>query len=358
MNTSFHCPPVAELPTGEQRWQAPSNIALVKYWGKYGMQLPKNPSLSFTLQTSLTTTTVAYQPAKKKAKGVSFEFLFEGLARPEFHPKLDTFFDRILPYQPFLEDLSLSISSTNSFPHSSGIASSAAAYAALSAALVAIEESLFPGKEHLYWDQKRSFLARLGSGSAARSLQGPMMLWGEHAAFDGSSNDYAIPFEDGLNPIFQDYQDCILLVDKGQKKVSSTLGHVLMEGHPYAVARFEQAHRHTQELANALQSGDLEAFIRITESEALTLHAMMQTSQPYFILMRPNTLHIIEALWAYRQDTQIPLCFTLDAGANVHLLYPKQYADKILSFVKDQLLTYCQAGEYLLDSVGQGAKKL
>jgi diphosphomevalonate decarboxylase len=84
----------------------------------------------------------------------------------------------------------------------------------------------------------------------------------------------------------------------------------------------------------------------------------MQTSQPYFILMRPNTLHIIEALWAYRQDTQIPLCFTLDAGANVHLLYPKQYADKILSFVKDQLLTYCQAGEYLLDSVGQGAKKL
>ena len=195
MNTSFHCPAAAELPSGQQRWQAPSNIALVKYWGKYGIQLPKNPSLSFTLQTSLTTTTVVYHRAHKKAKGVSFELLFEGKARPEFHPKLNAFFDRILPYQPFLGDLFLSISSSNSFPHSSGIASSAAAYAALSAALVAIEESLFPGRERSFWNQKRSFLARLGSGSAARSLQGPMMLWGEHAAFEGSSNDYAIPFD-------------------------------------------------------------------------------------------------------------------------------------------------------------------
>jgi diphosphomevalonate decarboxylase len=61
-------------------------------------------------------------------------------------------------------------------------------------------------------------------------------------------------------------------------------------------------------------------------SEALTLHAMMMTSMPYFILMKPNTLQIINAIWKFRNDTKIPVCFTLDAGANVHVLYPKTLA--------------------------------
>ena len=103
---------------------------------------------------------------------------------------------------------------------------------------------------------------------------------------------------------------------------------------------------------------DLEAFIQIVESEALTLHAMMQSSHPYYILMRPNTLHIIEVIWAFRAETKIPLCFTLDAGANVHLLYPKQHQTAVDVFISEQLLEYCQDRECLKDSVGWGAKKL
>ena len=357
MNTKFLCPPIDALPSGKQRWQAPSNIALIKYWGKYGTQLPKNTSLSFTLEKSRTTTEISYVPLSKRGDEVSFEFLFEGKPQPDFHPKLESFFARILPYQSFLKGLHLQISSSNSFPHSSGIASSASAYAALSACLVAIEASCFPERSTAYWKQKISFMARLGSGSAARSISGPMMLWGTHASFPESSNEYAIPFEGSLHASFRDFQDCILLVDKGQKKVSSTLGHGLMENHAYAAARFQQAQQNTEKLASALVSGNLTTFTQIVESEALTLHAMMQTSNPYFILMRPNTLHIIEAIWAFREATQIPLCFTLDAGANVHLLYPRKESKKVLEFIQSELVSYCQAGEYIMDCVGQGAKK-
>lgn len=358
MNTNFVCPTLSSLPTGEERWEAPSNIALIKYWGKYGQQLPKNPSLSFTLNSSTTKTAIAFQPAKRKKETPAFTFLFEGKARPDFHPKLDAFFTRILPYQSFLKEMELEISSSNTFPHSSGIASSAAAYAALSAGLIAIEKACSPPREAKFWEQKTSFLARLGSGSAARSTKGPMMLWGHHPHFNSSSDEYAIPFGEDLPPIFHTFQDSILLVDKGQKAVSSTLGHGLMEGHPFASARFEQAHQNTQKLALAMHAGDMDTFIALVESEALTLHAMMQSSHPYFVLMRPNTLHIIEALWSFRKDTQIPVCFTLDAGANVHILYPAKVAPKVHSFIQDELLKYCQAGEYLQDSVGEGIKKL
>ena len=65
---------------------------------------------------------------------------------------------------------------------------------------------------------------------------------------------------------------------------------------------------------------------------------MMQTSIPYFILMRPNTLEVIQRVWQYRKDTKVPLCFTLDAGANVHLLYPKSVKDEVQTFIKNDQL--------------------
>ena len=107
-----------------------------------------------------------------------------------------------------------------------------------------------------------------------------------------------------------------------------------------------------------MKSGDLDGFMRIVETEALSLHAMMMTSNPYFILMQPNTLEIIQKVWEYRKETQIPLCFTLDAGANVHLLYPKQNSEAVGAFIKADLAAYCEQGQYLFDEVGTGAKKV
>lgn len=337
-------------------WEAPSNIALIKYWGKVDPQLPKNPSLSFTLSSSITKTEVEFFPSTSKK--FDFSFFFEGQAKPEFKPKLNTFFQRIAAYTPWLLDYELKIKSENSFPHSSGIASSASAMAALSLNLMDLERQLYPEMTTSFFHKKASFLARLGSGSAARSIEGPVTIWGENKSQNQSSDLYALPFVDDLNPVFKTYQDCILLVDKGTKTVTSTQGHELMYKHPFAEQRFLQAKQNLHALISIMKAGDLEAFIKIVEVEALSLHAMMMTSDPYFILMKANTLAIIEKLWAYRNSEKIPVCFTLDAGANVHVLYPEEYKNKVIRFIKEELASFCQNGHYLLDQVGEGAKKV
>ena len=338
-------------------WRAPSNIALVKYWGKYGVQLPKNPSISFTLSNCVTTTEVSFFPNDKK-KYPTFEFYFNKKERPDFHPKINQFFDYILPYFPILKDHHLVISSINSFPHSSGIASSASAMAALALCVVDFEKQFHPELGEQDFFKKASFLARLGSGSAARSIKGPLTLWGKSPAFQNSSDLYAIPFESGIHPVFKSYCDTVLIVDRDKKQVSSSVGHQLMQGHPFAVNRFDQAHKNCELLKSVLKTGDIEHFIEITESEALSLHSMMMTSRPRYILMQPNTLSIINKVWEYRVQTKIPISFTLDAGANVHLLYPVNESDKVITFIKSNLLHYCQSGQFIEDQVGEGAKKM
>ncbi|HKJ49432.1 MAG TPA: hypothetical protein VJ973_10100, partial [Christiangramia sp.] len=161
-----------------------------------------------------------------------------------------------------------------------------------------------------------------------------------------------------VHDIFKTYKDTILLVDKGEKQVSSTVGHDLMHGHPFAENRFAQAHDNLDKMISVLKSGNTEDFIKIVESEALTLHAMMMSSLPYFILMKPNTLEIINKIWAFREKTRIPVCFTLDAGANVHVLYPENHESKILEFINNELVVYCQNGHYICDQVGSGASKI
>ena len=80
-----------------------------------------------------------------------------------------------------------------------------------------LERHFFPTMNKSFFYQKASFIARLGSGSAARSVQGPVTLWGENKTLETCSNLYAISFAEGLNPVFKSYQDTILLVDKGVK---------------------------------------------------------------------------------------------------------------------------------------------
>jgi diphosphomevalonate decarboxylase len=223
---------------------------------------------------------------------------------------------------------------------------------------MSLERLLNPAMTDGYFYAKASFLARLGSGSACRSINGSVVVWGEHAGTGGSSNLFGVEFPDVVHDIFRNYQDTILLVDKGEKQVSSTVGHDLMHGHPYAERRFAQAHENLSAIKTALTNGDVEAFIRIVESEALTLHAMMMTSMPYFILMKPNTLEIINRIWEFRSATGIPVCFTLDAGANVHVLYPENDKARILEFIKAELVGYCQNSQYICDEIGNGAIKL
>lgn len=339
---------------GSFSWSAPSNIALVKYWGKKANQIPANPSISFTLSDCKTITTLGF--SKKENTGAfSFDLLFEGQPKESFRPKIEKFFERVEAYLPFLKSYHFTIDTRNTFPHSSGIASSASGMAALAVNLMSLERLLNPGMTDGYFYEKASFLARLGSGSACRSIKGSTVIWGSHEGTEGSTDLFGVPFSN-VHEVFTTYQDTILLVDKGEKQVSSTLGHDLMHGHPYAETRFAQAHTNLTAIKQALATGDLDSFIKITESEALTLHAMMMTSLPYFILMKPNTLEIINKIWQFRAETAVPVCFTLDAGANVHVLYPENVAAKVLQFIQSELLGYCQNNQYLCDKIGTGAQ--
>jgi len=351
------------IENGSFTWASPSNIALVKYWGKKEHQIPENPSISFTLNNCKTTTTVSFSK-KDDSNAFSFDVFLDGEKKDDFKPKIETFFKRVAVYLPFLKNYHFKIETSNTFPHSSGIASSASGMSALALCLMSIEKELIDPDgisstvEGSHFIKKASFLARLGSGSACRSLEGDLVVWGMHDGIKGSSDLYGVKYPFEVHQNFKNYQDTILLVDKGEKQVSSTVGHNLMFGHPFAQERFKQANKNLSDMVSILKDGDLDAFIALVESEALTLHAMMMTSMPYFILMKPNTLHIINKIWAFRQQTNSKVCFTLDAGANVHVLYPEQEATSVLEFIENELVAYCQNGQYICDIIGLGANKL
>ncbi|MEM6718632.1 MAG: diphosphomevalonate decarboxylase [Bacteroidota bacterium] len=346
------------VESGSVTWKSPSNIALIKYWGKKEDQIPQNPSISFTLDACVTTTKLSYKKRSERDDTFSFDLFFEGKQKDDFKPKINTFLQRIEQYLPFLKDYHFTIETSNSFPHSSGIASSASGMSALALCFMSLEKELNPTITEAEFNRKASFLARLGSGSASRSIEGDLIVWGEHANTIGSSDLFGIKYPYAVHEVFRNYHDTILLVDKGEKQVSSTVGHNLMHNHPFAEQRFAQAHENLTKIQSVLADGDLKEFIAIVESEALTLHAMMMTSSPYFILMKPNTLEIINRIWKFRETTGSHVCFTLDAGANVHVLYPENEKDIVYPFIQKELLKFCQNEHHICDRIGFGAKKL
>jgi diphosphomevalonate decarboxylase len=337
---------------GETKWQSPSNIAIVKYWGKKNHQIPQNPSISFTLSKCHTETAVFYE----KSDRFSLSFFFEGKENKAFGEKIETFLAENLSYFPFINQLDLRMESRNTFPHSSGIASSASSMSALVMCVLDIERQL---KSSTGLDmQKASYFSRLASGSASRSVFPKMALWGKTVSVPESANEFAIPLMDEIHAIYKNYCDTILIVNDAQKSVSSRAGHALMESNPYAAVRYDTARRNVEDLLSVLANGDLETFVRITESEALQLHALMMCSQPSFILLKPNTLQIIDKVKRFREETKLPICFTLDAGPNVHLLYPDDCKGMVGKFIRESLLCYCADSMYINDYVGNGPTKL
>ena len=336
---------------GRVGWACPSNIALVKYWGKKGKQLPQNPSISFTLSECRSETFITFE----KADRFGFSFFFEGKENPAFGSKIEKFLIDNQAFFPFINQLNLKVESRNTFPHSSGIASSASSMSAFVMCLLNIENQIV-SKQFDF--QKASYFSRLASGSAARSVYPSMALWGKTEAYEGSSDDYAVSLENDIHPVFKTYHDSILIVSGETKSVSSRAGHALMEGNPYASARYAQANENIKNLLSALKSGDLDTFINISESEALQLHALMMCSNPSYILMRPNTLNLINEIRGFRDETKIPLCFTLDAGPNVHLLYPESEAEEVEYYIKNVLADYCDRDRWIADHVGEGPKNL
>jgi diphosphomevalonate decarboxylase len=339
-------------------WQSPANIALVKYWGKYGRQIPANPSLSLTLQHSVTTMEVSVQPVGK-GNGSLKEFYFEGESHPEFGKRFGTILQSLQSEFQFLANYDLFIKSSNSFPHSAGIASSASGFSALALCLCTLELSLSQVKtDEIQFLQKASTIARLGSGSASRSIYPGFSVWGKTHEFAGTDDHYAIPVNEQIHEEFSDIRDAVLVINSGKKAVSSSKGHSLMQDHPYREGRILQACNNISMLAGSLRSGDWNTFILVTEAEALSLHSLMMSSSPGFLLMEPATIEVINRITRFRNQTSIPVCFTLDAGPNVHLIYRKREQDEVRDFINTQLIQYCEEGRWIDDEAGTGPKRL
>lgn len=317
-------------------WRSPSNIALVKYWGKKGHQLPANPSLSMTLKECVTETKVTFSPAAKLDVTVSFE----GRNNEKFAAKIIKFLTALKSDLPWTQGLHLSIETKNTFPHGTGIASSASGMSALALCLT---DYMQPGMDEDFL-KRASFLARLASGSACRSVYGGFTTWGDESDYFASPVD--------VHKELAHLHDTIVVVSSAEKSVSSTTGHDRMTEHAFREARYAQAKNNFSRMRDALKAGDMLEVGKLTENEAFSLHAMMMTAPDSFTLLRPQTLSAIELVRDFRRESGLPVYFTLDAGPNLHLIYPDEGSHKIETFIEHELRPLSE--KIIKDQRGEG----
>lgn len=291
--------------------RACSNIALIKYWGNRDdrLRLPTNGSISMNLAGLETTTSLRFDdelPADRLTLNGS-------PAAPEQVNRVSQHLDLLRGLAR--TDVRAYVESYNSFPTGAGIASSASAFAALTVAAAAAL-----GLE--LTERELSALARRGSGSACRSIPGGFAEWYPGAA---DQDSYA---ETIATPDHWDLIDLVAIVSTGHKAVGSTGGHAIAGTSPLQSARVADAAHRLDLCRAALLDRDFEALATVMELDALMMHAVMMTSNPPLIYWEPPTLTVIEAVRSMRAGG-VHVAFTIDAGANVHVLAPGAVREKV-----------------------------
>lgn len=290
---------------------APSNIAFVKYWGKKDFQKPLNPSLSSTLKNSKTDNHFEILPGRGK-------LFYQFSEKKEFSNKMESIFEIIKKTFPIFQTIDIKVDSKNNFPHSSGIASSASSAAAFSKALTSfIKEYL----EESEYNKLVSFIARMISGSGARSTQSGWMSWGDE------SEDFASLVNQKIGSEFKNLHNSIFIVDAQEKKVSSRFGHELMNSHIFCENKIKAAKNNYYKFIQALNQNQWDDIYKISKWEALALHAMMMTSSQPFTLLRPKSLELISLVEEITKSTHARCFWTFDAGPNMHLItHPEDFS--------------------------------
>ncbi len=334
------------------KYSAPSNIALIKYWGKKDFQKPINPSISMTLKNCSTETEITYIPGEK----LEIEFYLKDKKEPSFITKIEKLFGQMESEFPWIKKGRFEIHSNNSFPHSSGIASSASGMAAIVLCIFDINAQIKKIPFDLVNEAKRiSEYARLGSGSAARSVYPFFSIWGKTKASEISQDSYAVGYNN-FSDFFKSFCDTILIVNKDKKSVSSSEGHSLMDTHPYKEVRISEANRKLITLIEIMKSDDFSSFAECIEQEALELHSLMMTSNPSFILLEPESIRLIKEIRDLRK-TGKKVSFTIDAGPNIHLIYPKSEFNSVKELCeiwqKENVII-----DFIHDEIGMGPFKI
>ncbi len=282
--------------------QANPNIAFIKYWGDRdnALRLPSNGSISMNLDGLYTRTTVSFQHSLPFDELIinGHEVTGAGLER------ISRFLDLIRGLAHLQERAE--VMSENNFPSGTGIASSASAFAAL-----ALAGSKAAGLN--LSEPELSRLARRGSGSASRSIPGGFVEWQA-----GTSDEDSFAFSIA-EPGHWNLVDCIAIVSAAHKKTGSTEGHGIAGTSPLQAARVADAPRRLDLCRRALLERDFQALASIIELDSDMMHAVMMTSTPALFYWKPASLEVMNCVRQWRSEG-ISVCYTMDAGPNVHVI--------------------------------------
>jgi diphosphomevalonate decarboxylase len=268
--------------------KAPANIALIKYWGKRDekLRLPANSSISMNLSEAYTVTSVEFNK----------KFKFDSLSINDL---------KVIRNISKINDFA-KVESKNNFPKSSGNASSASGFAALTVAAASAAGLNLAERE-------LSILARMGSGSACRSIPDGFVEW----KMGTTTNDsYAHSL---FAPNFWNICDLIVIVGEGNKKVSSTEGHAEAASSPFYKTRIAGMENKVKEIKSAIKGKDFTELGEILEAEAVNMHTVMMTSNPPLYYWKPETLNVMAGVIELREKG-LESYFTIDAGPNVHVI--------------------------------------
>ncbi len=289
------------------------NIAFIKYWGDQDpcLRIPANGSLSMNLAGLNTQTRVSFEAG---LRGDELR-VNEQPIRAAGLERVAELLDRVRELAGLR--LFARVDSHSNFPIGAGIASSAAAFAALSLAA-----SRAAGLD--LSESELSRLARSGSGSACRSIPGGFVEW-QAGSQDEDSYAFSI-----APPEHWALEDCIVLVDQAHKAVGSTAGHALALTSPIQPARVADAPRRLALCRQAIMQRDFPTFAELIELDSNLMHAIMITSTPPLLYWQPATLAVMRLVQEMRHGG-LPAAYTIDAGPNVHVLTPAEAASEVIA---------------------------
>jgi diphosphomevalonate decarboxylase len=293
------------------------NIAFIKYWGNKNndLRLPENGSISMNLDNLETRTTVLFEESLQSDE-VKINWKIAGIEAVARVGKMLNEVRMLAGIQLYAK-----VESQNNFPTGAGIASSASAFAALALASTRAAGLLLD-------EADLSRLARRSSGSACRSIPGGFVEWN---AGTGDADSYATSI---APPESWDLVDCIAIVSSVQKSIGSTEGHTLAWTSPLQGARVSDAPRRLDICRHAILSRDFEALSEIVELDSNLMHAVMMTSRPPLFYWQPTTLTVMQEVRKARAKG-MPVCYTVDAGPNIHVICIGSAGKETLQMVKE-----------------------
>ena len=281
---------------------APANIAFIKYWGKSDtlLRIPTNPSISMNLSAATTTTTVEFSDAFDQ----DMVTLIDGDFSQSEKQKVIAHLDRIRKLAKV--SMKAKVVTKNSFPKGAGVASSASGFAALTlAGCLAAGMSLS--------EKELTVLARIGSGSACRSVPDGFVKW-----VGGSTSEESFAYS--LYPAkYWDLRDVLVVVDDKEKAVATTAGMEAATTSPFWHNRLKTVNERISLVECALATKDFRLLGTTIEEECLDMHHVMQTQASPICYWNDSTKEIMNAVMTWRKSG-LPVYFTIDAGPNVHLI--------------------------------------